>query len=84
LCTGTNVELRICANGRRIIRCQKEGNPPQTPQPLLEEIEKYRRDQADIPSRPTAVLQLVQQAINARYEVGDEPTTVPEKEIAAA
>jgi hypothetical protein len=43
-------------------------------QPLLEEIEKFRRGEADIPSRPAAVRRLLQQAVNARREVGEEPT----------
>jgi hypothetical protein len=42
-------------------------------QPLLEEIEKFRRGEADIPTRPAAVRRLLQQAVNARHEVGDEP-----------
>jgi hypothetical protein len=41
-------------------------------QPLFEEIEKFRRGEADIPSRPTAVRRLLQQAVNALHEVGDE------------
>ena len=42
-------------------------------QPLLEEIEKFRRRQAVIPSRPTAVRQLLQQAVNAGHATADEP-----------
>jgi hypothetical protein len=41
-------------------------------QPLLDEIERFRRGQAVIPSRPAAVRQLLQQAVNAQHATGDE------------
>jgi metal-responsive CopG/Arc/MetJ family transcriptional regulator len=37
-------------------------------QPLLSEIDEYRRDQANLPSRPTAIRQLLQQALARQDE----------------
>jgi metal-responsive CopG/Arc/MetJ family transcriptional regulator len=38
-------------------------------EPLLSEIDDFRRDEVDLPTRPEAIRRLLQQAVTARADV---------------